>query len=203
MDGENFCRINSIQAFVYNFPNTKAESALSEEDFDINLTNFQLYAANGLTEDELNSTSLVVTTPEGAIFATSAATDTTKRIKAEIRNKGTAVDPYTENISFFWFIENGTIKMTSNGYSTYGGQGWECVNEYTTLDNGSRSYRSGTYIYNIPISKVTTYEVRVKCVAIYNNEQYSKIISVYNRALKDSALEITSSEGDTFYRNQG
>lgn len=203
VDGENFCRINSVQAFVYNFPNTKIESSLTDEDFDINLTNFQLYAATALTEDELNSIGLVVTTPEGAIFATSAATDATKKIKAEIRNKGTAVDPYTETISFFWFIENATIKMTSDGYSTYGGQGWECVNEYTTLSNGSRNYRAGSYIYNIPISKMTTYEVRVKCVAIYNDEQYSKIVSVYNRALKDSALEITSSEGNIFYRNQG
>lgn len=92
IDGANFDKVNSIQAFVKNFPQNKAESELEDADYDINLTDFQLYGCGALSDSELSGAGLVLTTPSGAIFATGAATDSTKTIKAELRVKGSTID---------------------------------------------------------------------------------------------------------------
>ena len=187
----NFIRVNSITAFVQNFPNQDQYNTVD----DIFITNISLQAANKMSSDELAGYSINLTTPEGSIFTTEAGPSSTLPIAATVKLRGQEIDD--TNIEFYWFVEDATIKTNSQYYSLYGGLGWKCLNELSS---------TGVFIaakneFNIKFSDAAARNNTFKCVAVYNGNIFNKTINIKNYLAVN--ITIVSDSGTNFYYDQG
>lgn len=191
INNANFIRVNSITAFVQNFPNQDQYNTVD----DIFITNISLQAANKMSSDELAGYSINLTTPEGSIFTTEASPSSTLPIAATVKLRGQEIDD--TNIEFYWFVEDATIKTNSQYYSLYGGLGWKCLNELSS---------TGVFIaaknkFNIKFSDAAARNNTFKCVAVYNGNIFNKTINIKNYLAVN--VTIVSDSGTNFYYDQG
>lgn len=191
INNANFIRVNSITAFVQNFPNQDQNNTID----DIFITNISLQAANKMSSDELAGYSINLTTPEGSIFTTEASPSSTLPIAATVKLRGQEIDD--TNIEFYWFVEDATIKTNSQYYSLYGGLGWKCLNELSS---------TGVFVaakneFNIKFSDAVARNNTFKCVAVYNGNIFNKTINIKNYLAVN--VTIVSDSGTNFYYDQG
>jgi len=124
LDGSNFKYVNKIYLFCYDFPyqdDTKPD--------DIFITDIELEGAIPLDSESLSSCALVLITPQGIYFDDSNEV-TSLNLEAEVRVKGKTMDRDSQQLKYYWFIENVGITHSSKEYCKYGGQGWKCLNDY-------------------------------------------------------------------------
>ena len=57
-------------------------------------------------------------------------------------------DKVVETYRCYWFLEDASIKTTSDGYSTVGGVGWKCLNEKTNITSNEEGVEEFDYITN-------------------------------------------------------
>ena len=191
INNANFIRVNSITAFVQNFPNQDQFNTVE----DIFITNISLQAANKMTSDELAGYSINLTTPEGSIFTTEASPDAELPIAATVKLRGQEIDD--TNIEFYWFVEDATIKTNSQYYSLYGGLGWKCLNELSPTD----TFVAGKNEFSIKFSDAAARNNTFKCVAVYNGNIFNKTINIKNYLAVN--ITIVSDSGTNFYYDQG
>ena len=193
IDGNNLYDISAITAFCKDFPNTKYH-----KPDDIFLSNFGLFFAEPLNNDELSTASLKILTPNGNYIISD--NDDTRYLEAELKIKGKKINLSTEKVEFYWFIKDTSITAENTKYyNSYGGAGWRCLNES----------RSGTWMaaaakYQIKPTLVPSKQHIFKCVAIYDNIQLNAEINFYHASYYVGAkLLITSTAGAQFYFNTG
>ena len=191
INNANFIRVNSITAFVQNFPNQDQFNTVD----DIFITNISLQAANKMTSDELAGYSINLTTPEGSIFTTEASPDAELPIAATVKLRGQEIDD--TNIEFYWFVEDATIKTNSQYYSLYGGLGWKCLNELSSTG----TFVAGKNEFSIKFSDAAARNNTFKCVAVYNGNIFNKTINIKNYLAVN--VTIVSDSGTNFYYDQG
>ena len=191
INNANFIRVNSITAFVQNFPNQDQFNTVD----DIFITNISLQAANKMTSDELAGYSINLTTPEGSIFTTEASLDAELPIAATVKLRGQEIDD--TNIEFYWFVEDATIKTNSQYYSLYGGLGWKCLNELSSTG----TFIAGKNEFSIKFSDAAARNNTFKCVAVYNGNIFNKTINIKNYLAVN--ITIVSDSGTNFYYDQG
>lgn len=191
INNANFIRVNSITAFVQNFPNQDQFNTVE----DIFITNISLQAANKMTSDELAGYSINLTTPEGSIFTTEASPDAELPIAATVKLRGQEIDD--TNIEFYWFVEDATIKTNSPYYSLYGGLGWKCLNELSSTG----TFIAGKNEFSIKFSDAAARNNTFKCVAVYNGNIFNKTINIKNYLAVN--ITIVSDSGTNFYYDQG
>ena len=191
INNANFIRVNSITAFVQNFPNQDQFNTVD----DIFITNISLQAANKMTSDELAGYSINLTTPEGSIFTTEASPDAELPIVATVKLRGQEIDD--TNIEFYWFVEDATIKTNSQYYSLYGGLGWRCLNELSSTG----TFVPGKNEFSIKFSDAAARNNTFKCVAVYNGNIFNKAINIKNYLAVN--ITIVSDSGTNFYYDQG
>lgn len=191
INNANFIRVNSITAFVQNFPNQDQFNTVD----DIFITNISLQAANKMTSDELAGYSINLTTPEGSIFTTEASPDAELPVTATVKLRGQEIDD--TNIEFYWFVEDATIKTNSQYYSSYGGLGWKCLNELSS----SGTFVAGKNEFSIKFSDAAARNNTFKCVAVYNGNIFNKTINIKNYLAVN--ITIVSDSGTNFYYDQG
>lgn len=191
INNANFIRVNSITAFVQNFPNQDQFNTVD----DIFITNISLQAANKMTSDELAGYSINLTTPEGSIFTTEASPDAELPIAATVKLRGQEIDD--TNIEFYWFVEDATIKTNSQYYSLYGGLGWKCLNELSSTG----TFIAGKNEFSIKFSDAAARNNTFKCVAVYNGNIFNKTINIKNYLAVN--ITIVSDSGTNFYYDQG
>ena len=191
INNANFIRVNSITAFVQNFPNQDQFNTVD----DIFITNISLQAANKMTSDELAGYSINLTTPEGSIFTTEASPDAELPIAATVKLRGQEIDD--TNIEFYWFVEDATIKTNSQYYSLYGGLGWKCLNELSSTG----TFIAGKNEFSIKFSDAAARNNTFKCVAVYNGNIFNKTINIKNYLAVN--VTIVSDSGTNFYYDQG
>lgn len=191
INNANFIRVNSITAFVQNFPNQDQFNTVD----DIFITNISLQAANKMTSDELAGYSINLTTPEGSIFTTEASPDAELPIAATVKLRGQEIDD--TNIEFYWFVEDATIKTNSSYYSLYGGLGWKCLNELSSTG----TFVAGKNEFSIKFSDAAARNNTFKCVAVYNGNIFNKTINIKNYLAVN--ITIVSDSGTNFYYDQG
>lgn len=191
INNANFIRVNSITAFVQNFPNQDQFNTVD----DIFITNISLQAANKMTSDELAGYSINLTTPEGSIFTTEASPDAELPIAATVKLRGQEIDD--TNIEFYWFVEDATIKTNSSYYSLYGGLGWKCLNELSPTG----TFVAGKNEFSIKFSDAAARNNTFKCVAVYNGNIFNKTINIKNYLAVN--ITIVSDSGTNFYYDQG
>lgn len=198
IDGENFVKIDSITAFVKNFPNQQAGHPA-----DIFLSNISLIGAATLTEQERNGVALCLNFPYGQIFPRGSSSDAERPVQAEVRVKMQTVDYNSQSLSFYWFVENTKITSDNKFYNKYGGQGWRCLNSYRpfkeNLDQNKQQveFVPAKHTYTVKKSDVLAQNLRYKCVVIYDGKVLSKEFVMQNW---DAQYEVTvtSDAGNDF-----
>lgn len=202
IDGENFQSINKITFFSYDFPIEDEEKTL----LDIFTSNIFLKGADKLSEDELRGNSIKLITPQGIYFDNNDTATASKSITAEVRIDGTLLSNNSNRTKYYWFRQNSKVSRDSETFQRYGGIGWECLNEYTTITEEGiqlREWTPASAIFSITKGNSLAKENVYKCVAVYNdNIILSKEITFYNYS---SAFDITvtSDSGEYFSYDVG
>ena len=198
IDAKNFRKIKSITAFCNGFPVTK-----TQQPKDIFLSDIKFQFLKALTEEELSSSSLKITTPLGSYFTQNNADSKTLKLKADLKIKGKAVNYDYQQVDFYWFRHNPEVTALDPRFSSYGGNGWECLNKA----NSSGGFLADTYEHDIRKDLCLTKETQFKCVAVFidggQSVSLSDIIVIKNKTDNIVALSLSSSAGTTFAFNTG
>ena len=125
-----------------------------------------------------------------------------------------------QTLSYFWFIEDGTITVDSNEYMGCAGAGWRCLNSYS-IDNDSNkkiyiasspNFNVGTQIKYNSISSDGTLDISKRvdfsthtgiylCCAIFEDGTIAKNIFTIINDVYDIDIKLSSSCGNKFYSN--
>ena len=191
IDGVNFKYINKVYLFCIDFPNQD-----NSKPNDIAINGLEMYGSQVLNPADLESYSLSLITPQGSYFDENSSPDATKLIQAQVRVKGKYINPETQILPYYWFIENNNVTTSSEEYNSYGGQGWACLNTKTT------QWIAGDYQYTIHKSDSAAKETKYKCVVIYNDVVLSKVFTIFNYS-SEYDISIISDSGTQFYYDIG
>jgi hypothetical protein len=196
LNNTDFQQISSIQAYVKDFPNSKEDCINSESDncpVDIWISNIKLYGINTYDKDE---PCLIFSTPDGIDISTGHINVYNGRLplQAQVYYNSQEV---TDDCEFYWFYERSD-----------GGFGWWYINDLignknnnnTLLDFTSWTFVSKNYI-TLSIQRMTTQNLRLKCVAIYNNIIIDNIITIIN-SFPITKTSIASNLGTQFFFNK-
>lgn len=203
IDGDNFIDINKIYLFVYDFPN-KA----TDKPADIFIKNLEISGAVALSAEELSSCALTFITPQGIYFDDNDLDSAIRTIQAQVRVKGKVIDNNSQQLTYYWFVENVGISTSSEEYNKYGGPGWKCLNLHNVIkpaENGEApvvEWVPGEYQYEVKKSDSAAKETRYKCVAIYDSIILSKEITIINYS-SNYLISIESDVGTKFYYDIG
>lgn len=204
VDGANFISVKQIYLFAYDFPNI-----VENKENDIFVSKVELSAANALDKEAAATCALTFITPQGTYFDETDLDTDIRTLQAQIRIKGNAIDNNSQNVDYYWFRENNNITTKSEKYNQYGGSGWECLNNYSIIQNGTEDNeaivqwaRSG-YEYITKKDDNVARETTYKCVAVYfDGTILSKTIVIYNYS-SNYEISIKSDSGVAFNYDLG
>ena len=204
VDGANFQYLNKVAIFCYDFPNTAID-----KPNDIFIKNIEISGAVPLENEELSGCALVFITPSGTYFDNNDLDSAVIKIQAQVRVKGKIIDKNSQNLKYYWFRENLAITTLSEKFNSYGGAGWECLNEYNLVKNGDSESESvvewvpAAAEINIKKEDNLAKENRYKCVAIYNNDTILKKEIIIKNYSSNYDIIIDSDSGTQFYYDIG
>ena len=203
IDGANFQYINKIYLFCYDFPNQDNIKA-----DDIFIKDFEICGSQALSAADLESCSLSFITPQGVYFDENDLSSATRTLIAQVRVKGKYINPDSQKLPYYWFVENNGVTSMSEDFNAYGGQGWKCLNQKNIVKASSAliapvvEWIPADFKYIVKKSDSEARETKYKCVVIYNNIQLSRIITVTNYS-SNYEISIESDNGEQFYYDIG
>ena len=203
IDTNNFVDINRIYLFVYDFPNRA-----NNKPADIFIKNLELCGMTPLTDEELASCALTFITPKGTFFDDNDLDSDTREIQAQVRVKGKIVDKDSQQLKYYWFVEDIRTTTISEHFNKYGGAGWRCLNPGNVVKPREDTiapvieWVPGDYNYIIKKSDSAAKETKYKCVVLYGDIIVSKEISIINYS-SNYDLTISSDAGTKFYFDIG
>ena len=204
VDGANFQYLNKVLIFCYDFPNTA-----NNKPNDIFIKNIEISGATRMSSEELSGCALALITPNGIYFDTTDANTAKRKIQAQVRVKGKVIDKNSQNLKYYWFKENLGITTLSEKYNKYGGQGWECLNNYNVIKQPTLT--EDRVVEWVPAEYELTVEKRnniakknkYKCAVVYNNDTILvKEIDIINYS-SNYNITIESDSGNQFYYDIG
>lgn len=198
INNENYISVKKISIFSKDFANTKESGYID----DIYVSDIELSGAKKLTENEINNYSLALSTDGKNYFDGSSSADSIITLQADFRIKNQI---HTDNVMYYWFKENNKINKSNPSYCLYGGDGWECLNNYNTVnsDNNTRKWVNEGNKFIVAKKDLKTSENQYKCVAVYNSSIIlDQSIYIYNYNA-DYELSIVSDDGTVFYYDNG
>lgn len=204
IDGANFQYVNKISLFCYDFPYQE-----DNQPNDIFIKDIDFCGAVPMGSEALSGCALTFITPQGIYFDNTDAETASRVLQAQVRVKGKVVDKKSQMLEYYWFRENIGITTLSEKFNKYAGQGWECLNNYTTIKPRSGNnapiveWVSGDYQWVVKKSDSAAKSTRYKCIVIYNeNTIISKEIEIINYA-SNINITIESDAGTKFYYDIG
>ena len=200
IDGENFEYVNNVTIFEKDFP-----YQATEKDNDIFISELQIFGSNRISEEEYNVARLVINTPQGNYFTEQDSLQTTKQLVAKIKTNGTEMDLSKAKVEYYWFKENDDITIESQKYNLYGGEGWECLNDFTLVDNSNPNlvtWSSASNIWNVAKASIRNEQVQYKCIVIYNDIILQRLVTIKNQGAAVS-IKIVSDLGADFIDGLG
>lgn len=204
IDGANFQYVNKISLFCYDFPYQE-----DNQPNDIFIKDIDFCGAVPMGSEALSGCALTFITPQGIYFDNTDAETASRTLQAQVRVKGKVVDKKSQMLEYYWFRENIGITTLSEKFNKYAGQGWECLNNYTTIKPRSGNnapiveWVSGDYQWVVKKSDSAARSTRYKCIVIYNeNTVISKEIEIINYA-SNINITIESDAGTKFYYDIG
>lgn len=198
IDTENFIRLQRVYVFQNSFPNQK-----NDKVNDIFITNVELMGVNAIPTDEASNCSISIITKKGIYFDDNDLSTDTRTVEPVIRAKGNIIASNSSLLKYYWFKENNSVNYNSILFQRYGGPGWECINDFNTIEEGIREWLPGNSILSIQKSEATAKENTYKCVVIYNEKTIlTKEFTIYNNS---SSYDVTiqASNGTQFYYDSG
>lgn len=157
IDSINFKYIKKIELFSKDFETTTVES--KQDIADIFASNIEIMGVNEAQEDEKTGYILNLSmSPRG--YFNSSDGDTIIKTNASFFKKGLKQNLSSNDVVYYWFKEDASIEYNSNGYLSYGGRGWKCLNPliysyYWTIDATYQankkyySYNNSTGLYDL------------------------------------------------------
>ena len=200
IDGENFEYVNNITIFEKDFP-----YQATDKDNDIFISELQIFGSNRISEEEYNVARLVINTPQGNYFTEQDSLQTTKQLVAKIKTNGAEMDLSKAKVEYYWFKENDDITIESQKYNLYGGEGWECLNDFTLVDSSNPNlvtWSSASNIWNVAKASVRNEQVQYKCIVIYNDIILQRLVAIKNQGAAVS-IKIVSDLGADFIDGLG
>lgn len=200
IDGENFEYVNNITIFEKDFP-----YQATDKDNDIFISELQIFGSNRISEEEYNVARLVINTPQGNYFTEQDSLQTTKQLVAKIKTNGAEMDLSKSKVEYYWFKENDDITIESQKYNLYGGEGWECLNDFTLVDSSNPNlvtWSSASNIWNVAKASVRNEQVQYKCIVIYNDIILQRLVTIKNQGAAVS-IKIVSDLGADFIDGLG
>lgn len=181
IDGENFIRIQSIDIFNKDFPQS-SEQEPEENLADIEISKLELCCAKQLSSEEMQGVSISIATPKGFTYDNSIDDEDERPLIAQVKVKGNLVSE-KQNLQFYWGREDITIQNKNDKYyNKYLGKGWKCLNNFSvikqynkikdpTIDENSPWYIQDAYnAYNEYLTKIEGIK----------NTNYATIDDLYN-----------------------
>lgn len=200
IDGENFEYVNNVTIFEKDFP-----YQATDKDNDIFISELQIFGSNRISEEEYNVARLVINTPQGNYFTEQDSLQTTKQLVAKIKTNGAEMDLSKAKVEYYWFKENDDITIESQKYNLYGGEGWECLNDFTLVDSSNPNlvtWSSASNIWNVAKASVRNEQVQYKCVVVYNDIILQRLVTIKNQGAAVS-IKIVSDLGADFIDGLG
>lgn len=207
IDSSNFVAIDSIIAFVEDFPlqedNKDATAA------DIIISNLTINGSYKLDDIEKNTVGLILKAKQGYTFNVSLEDDEqTRTIEASLRVKMKEVNLEEQGVRIYWFKQDLKVTPSSPYFLNLGGLGWKCINPNI---NSNELGEEDQVVYNFnPTSSIVissnevlySKQTRFKCIAVYDNKIYSKDFIIFNNG---ATYEVTlqSTEGTEFSYSTG
>lgn len=207
IDSQHFNKVKSIAIFNSDFPNATGNTTTGQLiSGDITLSELQLKCAARMSEEELNGLALTFFTPNGTLFLTS--TDSPKIIQALVKVKGKVVTS-TDDIDFYYGIEDVGVTSKSEYYNKNLGSGWHCLNNFNVIQG--RDANEQSFIQWIPhndtftfsFEQATAADNRLKIAAIYDGNVITKQINIQNLTQGISSIQIISTNGTKFFYGNG
>ena len=158
---------------------------------------------NAIPTDETSNCSISIVTKKGIYFDDNDLNTDTRTVEPVIRAKGNIITSNSSLLKYYWFKENNSVNYNSILFQRYGGPGWECINDFNTIEEGVREWLPGNSILSIQKSEATAKENTYKCVVIYNEKTIlTKEFTIYNNS---SSYDVTiqASNGTQFYYDSG
>ena len=205
IDGINFDCVEEIKLFANGFPAADAPDREEYPDkyWNIIFSKMEISGGIKLSEQDLNGYKLTFLTTKGQYFTEADADDKELPIQAQVRIKGKVAATDSSNIKYYWFRENARIGASSKYYSTIGGQGWECLNSYITVDENTVEFVPATFEYIAVKERFTAKETSLKCCAMYNDETIIENTIPIKNLGSDYEITVSSSNGTQFYYDSG
>lgn len=186
----NFHSVKRIFIFSDGFPNS-----LADQPNDIFIQAFELNLIKEITDDNY----IVYIDKDKQYFDAADPAQSVINLTAAIKLKNKTITDSA--IEFYWFKENSSINVGNNKYLSYGGNGWECLNNYT--DNGTtREYISNNNLA-FTIEQAPTLDNKIKCVAVRNGLVFAVNEDNIKNYASSYSLTIESNEGTEFYYDNG
>lgn len=127
VDTENFESIQDIYVYTEGFPQFQGEE-FQNCPVDIFISGIGINGGISLTEEELEGYIVHINDPDGGVLKSeeeeNPAIDVIKLI-GELKVHGQLI---TQNVDYYWFIQNGTVFQGMDQYSGHAGEGWQCLN---------------------------------------------------------------------------
>lgn len=199
IDGKNFDSIKRIYLFSYGFPQQEENKAS-----DIFIKNLELVGISKVQKDEKDLLSLTIDIPDGNSFTSHQGNNETKTLKANLFKGLKKIDANNYKVDFYWFKENLTVDTKSELYNNYGGNGWECLNNFNILNSQEnlREWNAAGDTFTISKGLNLAKENRYKCVGVYNTEKAAADFTINNLSQAYN-ITIESDSGDRFYFDIG
>ena len=205
IDSENLIGITKIVGFCNNFPVTEAG-----HENDISISDVKVQFLEVLSEEELTSSSLRITTPYGSYFPQGVDSSITKTLHAVLKIKGKKVNYNSQHVDFYWFKRNLSVFSGDKLFSPYGGNGWECLNTVkTNVDGSALSYTDfipAGADFVVKQSLCPCEKTTFKCVAVFSDAGVSVSLNstiIVKNYTKNYDVYLTSSMGTQFNFNSG
>lgn len=192
IDGAKFKQISQIYIFIEDFTTEqKTLQELTNDDYEVFISNLELQATNRMSEDEINGYALRVVAQDGNIFY-NEDNIAQRHFISYLKYRGTVIDP--SNIKFYWFRENSRVFSNNEKFNQYGGIGWECLNE--KIKEEIPNWIAANEKFAIKKSLVTAAELNFKCVAVYKDNQISKEFKLQNLSSSIPKIELSINRND-------
>lgn len=215
IDGENFVKIDSVELFCQNFPNSLQQELqhnplrATDKDIDIFISSIEILGAIRKTDEQNNGISISFYTPEGTFFKQSQYLAPFKLpITAQVKIKGKIVSD-SQDLKFYWGKEDSGIFVNSQYYNKYLGRGWRCMNEKNIISPATATQNpqiewipgTDTYIYNK--EDATSKKNKIKVAVLYDGTVISKEITIQSLQTNIPNITIESNSGTQFYYDIG
>ena len=191
IQSERFSKIKRIFFFAQGFPQTSEEKI---EDIFVN--NIQLFVTDALSDVDLKGYYLKVEAPKGSYFTADMSSTATLELKSTILLDGKESPTMSSARNFYWFKSNPKIENSSLEYCSYGGRGWECLNEYEVVGGIAgtstevREYLKAGNTLKVKKTDIVTSALQYKCVAVFDTTTIANTYFLFNED-SDYKINIT------------